>query len=233
MTKRIQARLTYANVVATLALFVALGGSSYAALRIGSAQIVNNSVRSKDVRNGDLRGRDVRDGSLTGLDLKSNSLSGTQIDEAGIDAATFTLGRAGPLGCTPGPDVSGPSANVIHEDAPLVGCGRVEVSTVRPARIFVVVNGEWYPAEVGGASYPTKGRCLVTLDGVELPATLVRPGIGSDADATPTRTLSFATSAMSEVVTVGSHALDLQCAQVQGDFRIARGAISALAVGAG
>ena len=32
-------RLTYANVMSTLAVFVALGGSSYAALQIDSADI--------------------------------------------------------------------------------------------------------------------------------------------------------------------------------------------------
>lgn len=38
-------RPTHTTVVAYLALFVALGGSSYAAVRIGSRQIINNSVR--------------------------------------------------------------------------------------------------------------------------------------------------------------------------------------------
>ena len=34
MPRRIRDRLTYANVTATLALFIALGGSSYAALKL-------------------------------------------------------------------------------------------------------------------------------------------------------------------------------------------------------
>jgi hypothetical protein len=59
---RLRDRLTYANVVATLALFVALGGSSYAALTI--------------------TGRDVRDRSLSGKDLKRNTLTGRQIKES-------------------------------------------------------------------------------------------------------------------------------------------------------
>lgn len=33
--RRFRARLTYANVMATLAVFIALGGGSYAALRGG------------------------------------------------------------------------------------------------------------------------------------------------------------------------------------------------------
>jgi hypothetical protein len=47
------------NVVAYLALFVSLGGVSYAAATIGSAQIKNNSVRSKDIRNRTLVTTDI------------------------------------------------------------------------------------------------------------------------------------------------------------------------------
>lgn len=60
--KRIQSKLTYANVVATLALFVALGGSSYAALTI--------------------TGGDVKNGSLTARDVKRNALGGGRIKES-------------------------------------------------------------------------------------------------------------------------------------------------------
>lgn len=60
--KRLQGKLTYANVVATLALFVALGGSSYAALSI--------------------TGRDVKNGSLTAKDVKRNALGGGRIKES-------------------------------------------------------------------------------------------------------------------------------------------------------
>jgi hypothetical protein len=60
--KAIRQRLTYANVVATLALFVALGGSSYAALTI--------------------TGRDVSNGSLTYRDIKKNTLGGSRIKES-------------------------------------------------------------------------------------------------------------------------------------------------------
>ena len=59
MFARFRARLTYANVIATLALFIALGGSSYAALNlpkgsVGSKQLQQNSVTSVKVRPGTL-----------------------------------------------------------------------------------------------------------------------------------------------------------------------------------
>jgi hypothetical protein len=70
--KKLRQHLTYANVTATLALFVALGGSSYAALRVGSREIADNSVR----------GRDVKNHSLTRQDLARNTLDGTVIRES-------------------------------------------------------------------------------------------------------------------------------------------------------
>ena len=55
MLSRVRARLTYANVAATLALFVALGGSSYAALKLPP-----NSVGSEQVKPGSLRASDFK-----------------------------------------------------------------------------------------------------------------------------------------------------------------------------
>ena len=64
----------YANVTATLALFVALGGTSYAAATISGSDVQNGSMTSADVRNESLKSRDVDNGSLTGSDLKNGSL---------------------------------------------------------------------------------------------------------------------------------------------------------------
>jgi hypothetical protein len=82
--------------VALLALFVALGGSSYAALSVNSRQIVNNSVRSKDLRNNDVRAADVRDNSLTGADINEARL-GT-VPRAESAATAGTAADAGALG---------------------------------------------------------------------------------------------------------------------------------------
>jgi hypothetical protein len=59
---RVRSKLSYANVMATLAVFVSLGGTSYATLQ--------------------LTGHDVRDGSLTGRDVQRNSLGGRPIKES-------------------------------------------------------------------------------------------------------------------------------------------------------
>jgi len=102
----LRSRLTYANVMATVAVFVALGGSSYAALHITGGQIANNTVRSKDLRNNDVRGKDVRRGTLTGADVKDESLAGKDLRESTLArvplaSAADTAGDAALLGGLP------------------------------------------------------------------------------------------------------------------------------------
>ena len=62
MLARVRHRLSYANVVATLALFVALGGTGYAASQ--------------------LTGRDIKNRSISRVDVKKNTLTGTEINES-------------------------------------------------------------------------------------------------------------------------------------------------------
>ena len=74
MLARFRQRLTYANVMSTVAVFIALGGSSYAALQIDSADIANNSVRGVDVRNRSLSERDVKRNALGGRSIRESRL---------------------------------------------------------------------------------------------------------------------------------------------------------------
>ena len=91
-------RLTYANVVATLALFVALSGGAYA--------LSNNSVKSKHIRNNTIKSADVKDrsgpGKKSGLrakDIQFDSLGGAEINEDTLDVSEFL--RLGELGGGP------------------------------------------------------------------------------------------------------------------------------------
>jgi hypothetical protein len=74
--------ISYGNVVATLALFVAIGGTSYAALRIGSRDIRDNSIRSVDVRNNRITSRDIRNRGLRARDVGRDALGGGVIKES-------------------------------------------------------------------------------------------------------------------------------------------------------
>ena len=94
-------RLTYANVVASLALFAALGGSSYAAISITGKQVSDGSLSGRDVRNGSLTGKDVRGRSLLARHFKAGQLP------AGPQGAAGPQGPKGDKGDTGSSGISG------------------------------------------------------------------------------------------------------------------------------
>ena len=69
--------------MAYVALFVALGGTSWAVATgsVDSRAIRNESVRSADLRDNEVRSRDIHNRTIVGRDLLSNTLGGDHIDE--------------------------------------------------------------------------------------------------------------------------------------------------------
>jgi hypothetical protein len=57
-------RLTYSNVMATIAVFIALGGSSYAVTRISGSQLQNNSVPGKKLKRNTIGGAKIKESRL-------------------------------------------------------------------------------------------------------------------------------------------------------------------------
>jgi hypothetical protein len=91
---------TYTNVTATIALFIALGGSSYAAASLTGSDVRNGTVTGADLRSESVKGRDVDNGTLTGSDLKTGSVTASDLDDGSLLGADFKAGQlaAGPVG---------------------------------------------------------------------------------------------------------------------------------------
>jgi hypothetical protein len=81
MLLKLRSRLSYANVMATIAVFIALGGTSYAAVSITGRDVRNESLTGRDVRNNSLVGRDLR--GISGRDVRNNSLTGADVTRLG------------------------------------------------------------------------------------------------------------------------------------------------------
>ena len=94
----LRGRLTYANVVATLALFLALGGGAYAVSKIGSKQIERNAVKSRHLAPNAAKGRDVAEGTL-GTVPNAARLGGRRLGEIveRIDFSAFSASQAEPV----------------------------------------------------------------------------------------------------------------------------------------
>ena len=81
-------RLSYSNVISTLALFLALGGSAVALEgknSVDSGDVKNNTLKSADVKDDALKGVDVKDGTLKGVDVKDETLNGSDIELDSIE----------------------------------------------------------------------------------------------------------------------------------------------------
>lgn len=79
--KRIGKFLTFSNVVACTALFVALGGSVYAAGKINGKQIRKSSLPGNRLKPKTITARRIKAETLTGAQIKAQSLTGSEIDQ--------------------------------------------------------------------------------------------------------------------------------------------------------
>ena len=82
-------------VISVVALFVALGGTSYAALTITGKNVKNGSLTTKDIKDNSLTSADVRDRSLRLRDFRSGELPNAQRGPAGPAGPAGAAGAAG------------------------------------------------------------------------------------------------------------------------------------------
>lgn len=138
-------RLTYANVMSTLAVFVALGGSSYAALTINGSQISKRSIAGSKLKRNTLGAAQIRESRLGIVPMARNTL---QLD--GFTAAELKVR------C---PADTFPEAGTCIEREP------------RPAAPYgsaVLTCGLVGTPEAPGRRLPTHGELRNTLAAVEL-----------------------------------------------------------------
>jgi hypothetical protein len=79
-----RSRLTYANVAATIALFLALGGGAYAATQM---PLPKSSVGAKQLKKNSVTSAKVKDGSLLAGDFKSGQLPAGERGQQGPQGA--------------------------------------------------------------------------------------------------------------------------------------------------
>lgn len=94
MLALVRSRLTYANVVATLALFVALGGTSYAVSQVTGRQIKNRSITRVDVKRDALTGAEIDESRLRTVPRAQNALTAANATSADISKTAGSAGTA-------------------------------------------------------------------------------------------------------------------------------------------
>jgi hypothetical protein len=173
MLGKLRSTVSYSNVMATVAVFLALGGAAYAvkAGSIDSRAIKNNAIRSVDVRNGGLQAADLAPGALpergpTGPQgppgqhgaTGSRGSTGPQgaTGPTGTQGATGTSGTAGATGATGPTGVTGPTGfggTFIQTGSVSTPPSTTEIDSVACPTSFPHVTGGGYEINAGFESF--------------------------------------------------------------------------------
>lgn len=175
-------RLTYANVTATLALFLALGGVSIAAVKA----LPKGSVGTPQIKNHAITTRKLHAGAVTAATVKANSLTGTQINESQLGevpaaaradtaASADAIGGVGLAGLLRSDHVLTGHTDAVSAGVPVLSDPRtgVEVLTGESGALRILNTNGSDPITVDGLGYAVPGEITGTQ-------TLLSPGAHVD-----------------------------------------------------
>lgn len=95
-------KLTFANVISCLALFIALGGLAVAAglpkNSVGTKQLKKNAVTAAKIKNGAVGAAKIQNGAIGGAKIQDRAITGAQIADGSLTGAQV---KASTLGIVP------------------------------------------------------------------------------------------------------------------------------------
>ncbi len=166
MLSKLRSNLSYANVMASIAVFLAMGGGAYALTiprnSVGSAQIKTNAVGASEIAAGAVRGSEVKDGSLRARDFRAGELPGGPAGPQGLAGPQGPAGPSGPAGTpglagAPGPaGAQGPAGPQGPAGAPAI------IARVTPGTAVTLVPLGCYSIQTGGAAAASARGDLLT-----------------------------------------------------------------------
>jgi hypothetical protein len=180
--KQIRKRLTYANVMSSIAVFLVLGGATaFAAAQlgkntVGAKQLKRNAVVAAKIKNSAITTEKVKDGSLLGSDFQSGQLP---------QGAVGSEGPKGPKGDTGSVDLSRSSRVAfiaVTGDSVITATTTpfAKETITAPADGFLVAQTNLTLASATPASCPCVVRTQLKIDG-GTPTIVASTNIGTAA----------------------------------------------------
>lgn len=213
----LRSHLTYANVIATLALFLALtGGVVWAANKIGAKQLKANSVTAGKIKKNAVTTAKIKSKAITNPKLADGAVNfakiaaGTNViaSATGGPVAVSSVNTAipiplsGPVVFTPQPGVT----NILNIEARGINLARTAANQCSPD-VQPLVNGQLFEVSSGFLSLSSDLPAPSEFDPVPLdsesgPVGLGQPGVPQavtvrvigDKDCTPASQVSVAIS---------------------------------------
>jgi len=95
--KQIRKRLTYANVMSSIAVFLILGGATaFAATKIGSGQLKANSVLTGKIKKEAVTAGKIKAGAITNSRLANDAVTGAKVLDGSLTSADLVAGTLTP-----------------------------------------------------------------------------------------------------------------------------------------
>jgi hypothetical protein len=172
MLRAVLRRLTYANVIATLALFLALGGGAVWAANKASTKIGTGKIKPNAITAGKIKAN-----AVTASKIRENAVTGAKIREGAVNFGKLAAGTNVVATATSSPvSVDGASAAAVNFSAPISftpAAGTVDLMSVEaratnlgrsgaePCRVQILplVNGtEWGGAPLVLSAFAPNGE---------------------------------------------------------------------------
>jgi hypothetical protein len=225
------ARLSSANVAATLALAVALGGTATAATTlardsVGSAQIKTDAVRSPEIAKDAVRSPEIRADAVRSPEIAAGAVRSSEIRDGGIRLDDISPGAQAALGA--------PRVRLAEDDfADVPGCS--SALTVCPNLVSLTVpSASWLVQAKFSMRNDGNPATLATVCGLVQSDTTVLDSVQAaslDVRGTPGSSQAAELTAVASDVPQGTR-IALRCTERPGEHVVLDGVrITALEVG--
>jgi len=95
--KSLLRHITYANVMSTLAVFLLLGGTAFAAGMISGSRLKNNSVSGKKLKAGSVSNSKLRTNSVTNAKIRAASVNGSRLSSNTLTDREINMSKLGKI----------------------------------------------------------------------------------------------------------------------------------------
>jgi hypothetical protein len=113
--KQIRKRLTYANVMSSIAVFLVIGGASaFAAIHlgkntVGTKQLKKNAVTTAKIKNNAVTTAKIKNNAVTNAKIKNNAVTGAKVTDGSLTGADIDVGTLGTV-----PDSNTVAGNTVR-----------------------------------------------------------------------------------------------------------------------
>lgn len=160
LRSRLRRHLSYANVMATIAVFVAFGGVSYAAATISGNKLIKGTVGAGKLKPGTITSTQVKADSLTGSVIDESTLTIVPSAQTATSATTATTaGSAGSAGSADTAKTAATAEHALSADTATSATTATSAVTAENAETVEGVSAEQLQVKCPAATELFGGMC--------------------------------------------------------------------------